>query len=58
MLTVGSSMDIGDYPAGRMGRVYVFSNADEVALYKKRGLCHPSVPKPNIFSAPPALRGG
>lgn len=34
VLTVGSSMDIGDYPAGRMGRVYVFSNADEVALYK------------------------
>ena len=34
VLAVGSSMDIGDYSAGRMGRVYVFSNADEVALYK------------------------
>ena len=34
VLVVGSSMDIGDYSAGRMGRVYVFSNADEVALYK------------------------
>lgn len=34
VLAVGSSMDIGDYPAGRIGRVYVFSNADEVALYK------------------------
>ena len=33
-LAVGSSMDIGDYPAGRMGSVYVFSNADEVKLYK------------------------
>lgn len=33
-LTVGSSMDIGDYPAGRLGKVYVFSNADEVKLYK------------------------
>ena len=34
VLAVGSSMDIGDYSAGRLGRVYVFSNADEVALYK------------------------
>ena len=34
VLVVGSSMDIGDYSAGRLGRVYVFSNADEVKLYK------------------------
>lgn len=34
VLTVGSSMDIGDYPGGRLGEVYVFSNADEVRLYK------------------------
>ena len=34
VLEVGSSMDIGDYPGGRLGEVYVFSNADEVALYK------------------------
>ncbi len=34
VLAAGSSMDIGDYPAGRLGKVYVFSNADEVALYK------------------------
>ena len=34
VLAVGSSMDIGDCPAGQLGRVYVFSNADEVALYK------------------------
>ena len=27
-------MDIGDYPAGNIGPVYVFTNADEVALYK------------------------
>lgn len=33
-LAVGSPMDIGDYPAGRLGRIYVFSNADEVKLYK------------------------
>lgn len=34
VLAVGSPMDIGDYPAGQLGTVYVFSNADEVALYK------------------------
>ena len=34
VLTVGSPMDIGDYPAGTIGDVYVFTNADEVALYK------------------------
>ncbi|MCM1055885.1 MAG: hypothetical protein NC394_10240 [Bacteroides sp.] len=34
VLTVGSSMDIGDYPGGKIGNVYVFSNADEVKLYK------------------------
>lgn len=34
VLEVGSPMDIGDYAAGDTGKVYVFTNADEVALYK------------------------
>ena len=34
VLEVASSMDIGDYPGGDIGQVAVFSNADEVALYK------------------------
>ena len=34
VLEVGSSMDIGDYPAGFIGNVYVFSNMDTVKLYK------------------------
>ena len=34
VLTVGSPMDIGDYAAGNVGEVSVFTNADEVALYK------------------------
>ena len=34
VLEVGSSMDIGDYPAGNLGDVYAFTNADQVALYK------------------------
>jgi beta-galactosidase len=34
VLEVGSSMDIGDYPAGHIGMVYVFTNAPQVRLYK------------------------
>lgn len=33
VLTV-SSMDIGDFPAGQLGNVYVFTNADYINLYK------------------------
>lgn len=31
---VSSSMDIGEHPAGDLGSVYVFTNADSVKLYK------------------------
>ena len=34
VLVVSSPMDIGDYPAGNIGQVYVFTNAEEVRLYK------------------------
>ena len=34
VLKIGSSMDIGDYPAGNIGDIYAFTNADEVKLYK------------------------
>ena len=34
VLEIGSPMDIGDYPAGQIGKIYAFTNADEVALYK------------------------
>ncbi|MCR5611728.1 MAG: glycoside hydrolase family 2 protein [Clostridiales bacterium] len=33
-LEVGSNMDIGDYAAGNIGDVWLFTNADEVELYK------------------------
>lgn len=33
-LEVSSSMDIGDYNAGKLTKPYIFSNADEVELYK------------------------
>lgn len=34
VLALGSTMDIGDYPAGQIGDVQVFTNADTVRLYK------------------------
>lgn len=34
VLELGCPMDIGDYPAGQLGAVYAFTNADEVRLYK------------------------
>ena len=34
VLELGSTMDIGDYPAGQIGKPYLFTNADEVRLYK------------------------
>ncbi len=34
VLTISSNMDIGDYPGGELGKVYAFTNADEVHLYK------------------------
>lgn len=34
VLEVGCPMDIGDYPAGQIGSIYAFTNADEVRLYK------------------------
>ena len=34
ILVVSSSMDIGEHPAGYLGDVYVFTNADSIKLYK------------------------
>lgn len=34
VLEIGSPMAIGDYPGGQIGKVYIFTNADEVELYK------------------------
>ena len=34
VLEIGSTMDIGDYCAGRRGDIWAFTNADEIALYK------------------------
>ena len=34
VLELGSSLDIGDYPAGNIPSIYAFTNADEADLYK------------------------
>ncbi len=33
-LSVSTSMDIGDHPAGRLGKNYIFTNAESVIMYK------------------------
>lgn len=34
VLFVNSSMDIGEYPAGAIGNIWIFTNADSVKLYE------------------------
>ncbi len=55
VLALGTPMCIGDYPAGEIGEIWAFTNAERVALYKNdklvkifnpedwRGLHHPPV---------------
>ena len=55
VLEIGTPMCIGDYPAGEIGEIYAFTNAEKVALYKNdklvkifkplpwKGLKHPPV---------------
>lgn len=55
---VSSSMDIGEFPAGDIGKVYVFTNTDSVKLYKNDIFVkeffpsreeYPSLPHPPII---------
>lgn len=55
VLEISSAMNIGDHPGSELGKVYAFTNCDEVALYKNeeyiktfkpkigKGLKHPPV---------------
>lgn len=38
ILSLSSSMDIGDHPAGNRGRVWILTNADSVLFYKNDSL--------------------
>ena len=49
-LAVGSSMDIGDYPAGHIGSVYAFTNADEVKFYKNGNYVTSFTPDRKVWS--------
>ena len=40
VLDISSSMDIGDYPAGKIGAVYAFTNGATVELYKNGKFVH------------------
>jgi beta-galactosidase len=63
VLEVGTSMDIGDYPGGQVGKVYVFTNAEQVDLYKNdqfvttmrpkgwKGLKHGPIPVEDTIGA-------
>lgn len=46
VLEVGTPMCIGDYPAGEIGKIYAFSNAEKIALYKNDKLVKIFAPMP------------
>ena len=50
---VSSSMDIGEHPAGDLGSVYVFTNADCVRLYKNGVLVKEFYPNTEDYPALP-----
>ncbi len=58
-LGVSSSMDIGEHPAGRIGKAYIFTNADSVKMYKNgefiREFTHADSPFKNLKNPPIAI---
>lgn len=56
VLEISSSMDIGEWPAGKLGDVFVFTNADYVNLYKNGDFVRRFYPDtdtwPNLKHAP------
>lgn len=50
---VSSSMDIGEHPAGNIGSVFVFTNADSVRLYKNGLLVKEFYPDSSSYPALP-----
>ncbi len=56
LLSVSSSFDIGEHPASNRGRVFVFTNADEVRLYKNdrfiRAFTHKNSPYRHMARPP------
>ena len=58
-LEVSSTMDIGEHPAGRIGKAYIFTNADSVRMYKNgefiREFTHADSPYKSIKNPPVAI---
>lgn len=50
---VSSAMDIGEHPAGDIGKVYVFTNGDSVRLYKNGSFVKEFFPCRNEFPSLP-----
>lgn len=60
ILTISSSMDIGEHPAGRIGDIYAFTNADSIRVYKndiflREFVCENPDPKFKGLTHPPVL---
>ena len=55
-LEISSTMDIGEHPAGKLGVVWAFTNADSVKMYKNgvfiREFTHDGSPYKNIKNPP------
>lgn len=50
---LSSSMDIGEYPTGDIGKVYAFTNADSVKLYKNGKFVKEFYPNKEDYAALP-----
>lgn len=50
---ISSSMDIGEHPAGNVGDIYVFTNADSVKMYKNDAFVKEFFPDREQFGALP-----
>ncbi len=53
VLEVSSSMDIGEHPATNLGKIYIFSNADAVRMYKNGHFIKEYTPADSAFEGIP-----
>ena len=56
VLAIGTPMCIGDYPAGEIGDIWAFTNAERVALYKNDKLVKIFQPEPWAGLAHPPVK--
>ncbi len=50
---INSSLDIGEYPAGNLSNVYLFTNADSIRLYKNQEMIREFFPARNLYPSLP-----